>query len=147
MDKMQELKRWLKRSLKEKVSINDKTVITFLMLGFIGLGTIVEAAWSNQPVQFDGTTNQKKMTVLTSAQAVTGRGSVVFADHEKIKNTDEHGNSKNPLTNSVIIGFGDSDARGQAMEIDVKKEPDTVRNGIVAIGAKAVAVLPSLLSK
>ncbi|CAM3557602.1 YadA-like family protein [Pseudostreptobacillus hongkongensis] len=142
MNKMQELKRWLKRSLKKKVSINDRTVISFLMLGFIGFGVIVDAAWSNQPVQFDGTTNQKKMTVLVSAQQITGRGSVIFADADKIVNDDGIGNKKNPLTNSVIIGFGDSGARGQSMEIDVKKEPDTVRNGIVAIGAVKVSYNP-----
>ena len=139
---LQEIKRWLKTSLKNKVSINSKTIITYLMLGLVGVGTIVEAAWSNQPVRIDGENNKKKMTVLEATQNVTGRGSVIFADHEKINNTDEHGNKKNPLTNSVIIGFGDLDARGQSMEIDVKKEPETVRNGIVAIGAVKVSYNP-----
>ena len=139
---LQEIKRWLKTSLKNKVSINNKTIITYLMLGLVGVGMIVEAAWSNQPVRIDGENNKKKMTVLEAVQNVTGRGSVIFADHEKINNTDEHGNKKNPLTNSVIIGFGDSDARGQSMEIDVKKEPETVRNGIVAIGAVKVSYNP-----
>ena len=54
--KLQELKRWLKTSLKNKISINEKTVIAYLMLGFAGFGMIAEAAWvkGGDYVAYDG---------------------------------------------------------------------------------------------
>ncbi|WP_197271546.1 hypothetical protein, partial [Oceanivirga miroungae] len=36
----EELKRWLKRSFKKKISINDQTVIAFLMAGLIGMSSV-----------------------------------------------------------------------------------------------------------
>ncbi|VWL85892.1 OmpA family protein [Oceanivirga miroungae] len=36
----EELKRWLKRSFKKKISINDKTIIAFLMAGFMGMSSV-----------------------------------------------------------------------------------------------------------
>ena len=62
--RLQELKRWLKTSLKNKISINDKTVITYLMLGFAGFGMIAEAGWVKDQAWADGD-GSGKMAMLS----------------------------------------------------------------------------------
>ena len=130
MNKMQELKRWLKRSLKKKVSINDKTVISFLMLGFLGFGVITESAWSDRKLKGDGA-NPKKLTVdFGDGEQKTGTGSVIFAEGSAINTA---------LTNSVVVGYGTTNEKGQYMKIAVENEGAT---GIVALGAVRVLSNP-----
>uniref|UniRef100_UPI000A8B4053 hypothetical protein n=1 Tax=Streptobacillus moniliformis TaxID=34105 RepID=UPI000A8B4053 len=42
---IQKLKNYLKASLKNKVSINDKIIIRYIMLGFIGLSAMSYGSW------------------------------------------------------------------------------------------------------
>ena len=145
--RLQELKRWLKTSLKNKISINDKTVITYLMLGFAGFGMIAEAGWSNSWGEIQYYT---KNPYTESADAFTfgwsaerdkvGQGSVMITKGAQV-------NQK--LMNSVVIGYGgggttsDNDAESQKLKIDV----ESAGHGIVAIGSVRVQSNPHSIGR
>ena len=90
--KLQELKRWLKTSLKNKISINEKTVIAYLMLGFAGFGTIAEAGWVKAQSKDGG------RIIWDDEWQKPGANSVVLGDDNngKVRNNSE----------IVVIGFG-----------------------------------------
>ena len=138
--KLQELKRWLKTSLKNKISINEKTVITYLMLGFAGFGTIAEAAWSNSGFKIDGDNNSR--IAGFDANDKTGDGSVILSRADRINKT---------LVNSVVIGIGGNkpgesgSLETQKLSIDVEgysSSSDSFNSGIVAIGSVRVQSNP-----
>lgn len=135
MNKIQELKRWLKRSLKNKISVDDKTVITFLMLGFISFGVIAEAAWTADKlkhIHYDlgDSNNAGALSINTIAdRGKAGNGTVLIANNNNI-------NAE--LKNSVIIGFGEKTGN-QVTKIDVENGA----SGIVALGIVKVLSNPS----
>ena len=146
--RLQELKRWLKTSLKNKISINDKTVITYLMLGFAGFGMIAEAGWATSwgEVQY----YTKNSYTEESADAFTfgwaaeknkvGQGSVMITKGDQV-------NQK--LMNSVVIGYGgggatsDNNAESQKLKIEVEDGG----HGIVAIGSVRVQSNPHSIGR
>ena len=99
--KLQELKRWLKTSLKNKVSINQKTVITYLMLGiagFFGLSLDLRAAWVDKDevkyyVNFDG---DGRFIASGNNRDKALIGSVIIANSNNINV---------PLGDSVVLGY------------------------------------------
>jgi len=99
--KLQELKRWLKTSLKNKVSINQKTVITYLMLGivgFFGLSLDLRAAWVENDqvkyyVNFDG---DGRFIASGNNRDKALIGSVIIANSNNINV---------PLGDSVVLGY------------------------------------------
>ena len=142
--KLQELKRWLKTSLKNKISINEKTVITYLMLGFAGFGTIAEAAWSNSGFKIDGDNNSR--IAGFDANEKTGDGSVILSRSNRINKT---------LVNSVVIGIG-GNRPGESGTLDTQKleinvedysSGNNFNSGIVAIGSVRVHSNPHNLGR
>ena len=135
--RLQELKRWLKTSLKNKISINDKTVITYLMLGFAGFGMIAEAGWVKDQAWADGD-GSGKMAML-SGKDKAGNASVLLTTSTTYK--DENNQTKSTinreLRNSVVIGIGDTSERAQTNIIDVDEyaSGQNYAKGIVAIGS------------
>ena len=137
--RLQELKRWLKTSLKNKISINDKTVITYLMLGFVGFGMIAEAAWTKDQSWADGADHAKM--ALLDGKDKAGDGSVILTKGDRINKT---------LVNSVVIGLGGNKPgesgtlESQKLKIEVEdySSGNNFNSGIVAIGSVRVQSNP-----
>ena len=140
---IRELERWLKSSLKNKVSIDNRSVIAYLMMGFAGLmmSTIANAGWVNKWGEIKywpkASGNADAFTYgWTAEENVTGEGSVMIAKGDRI-------NQK--LQNSVVIGYGGGvpsgsgiNAETQRLKIDVGEGG----HGIVAIGSVRVSSNP-----
>ena len=125
-----EIKRWLKRSLKKKISINNRTIIMYLMLGLVGVGNITFSAWTwKEAIWADGDHN-KRMALLNSKN-IAGDGSILLTD--EIKKKDENGNPTSAnissLENSVIIGLGGATG---SQKVDIQVEGGA--RGLVGIG-------------
>ena len=137
--RLQELKRWLKTSLKNKISINDKTVITYLMLGFAGFGMIAEAGWVRDQAWADGD-GSGKMAML-SGKDKAGNASVLLTTSTTYIDKNDGNRSKptinRELRNSVVIGIGDTNERAQTniIEVDPYASGENYAKGIVAIGS------------
>ena len=138
----QEIKRWLKTSLKNKVSINNKTIITYLMLGLVGVSNIAFSGWSykNIRVNAEGSNNApnavRSLTVdFADGETKTDNGSIIFAEGHRI-------NTK--LKNSVVIGYAQG-KKSQKLEIDV--ENGDSEHSIIAIGSAKVLSNPYLLGR
>jgi len=138
--KLQELKRWLKTSLKNKISINEKTVIAYLMLGFAGFGTIAEAGWTNPWRQIyyynkeGGETADAFTFGWDEEKNKVGSGSVMITKGAEI-------NTK--LMNSVVIGYGGAGGTGKPAESQqLKINVESDGHGIVAIGSVRVQSNP-----
>ena len=135
--KLQELKRWLKTSLKNKISINEKTVITYLMLGFAGFGTIAEAAWVKDQSFVDGD-GSGKIAMFTGKEKA-GNASVLLTTSTTFKdeNNQYRPTINRELRNSVVIGISDTGERAQTNIIDVDEYASGVgyAKGIVSIGS------------
>ncbi len=135
---IRELERWLKSSLKNKVSIDSRSVIAYLMMGFAGLmmSTIAEARWTTQPLKIDGDNNSR--VSIWDADGRTGDGSVILTRSDRINKE---------LVNSVVIGTG-GNKPGQSGTLDTQKleiniegyDPSNngFNSGIVAIGSVRV---------
>ena len=133
--KLQELKRWLKTSLKNKISINEKTVITYLMMGFAGLmiSAVANANWiadKTNYIHFDNG-QQGYAGSLNINATNTGRtddlGTVFIAKKDS---------ANRPLRDSVVIGFGENNG-AQKNEITVEEFSSGTgyAKGIVAVGS------------
>ena len=88
--KLQELKRYLKSQLKNKISINSKTIIAFLIMGFMGLSTISFSRWDyirieNNKIRPDGNN-------ITNPS----EGSILLTDN----------NSSENMKYAIVIGYG-----------------------------------------
>ena len=140
---IRELERWLKSSLKNKVSIDNRSVIAYLMMGFAGLmmSTIANAGWINPWGQINywqkTSGNADAFTFGWDAEkGVTGEGSVMIAKGDKI-------NQK--LQNSVVIGYGGGVPNGSGINAETQRLKIDVENGghgIVAIGSVRVLSNP-----
>ena len=140
---IRELERWLKSSLKNKVSIDNRSVIAYLMMGFAGLmmSTIANAGWINPWGQINywqkTSGNADAFTFGWNAEKdVTGEGSVMIAKGDKI-------NQK--LQNSVVIGYGGGVPNGSGINAETQRLKIDVENGghgIVAIGSVRVLSNP-----
>ena len=136
---IRELERWLKSSLKNKVSIDNRSVIAYLMMGFAGLmiSTVANANWTtSQPLKVDGDNNSR--VSIWDANGKTGDGSVILSRSDRINKE---------LVNSVVIGLGGNNP-GQAGTLKTQKlginiegyDPSNngFNSGIVAIGSVRV---------
>ena len=139
---LQEIKRWLKTSLKNKVSINNKTIITYLMLGLVGVSNIAFSGWSYKSIRVnaEGSNNApnavRSLTVdFADGETKTDNGSIIFAEGHRI-------NTK--LKNSVVIGYAQG-KKSQKLEIDV--ENGDSEHSIIAIGSAKVLSNPYLLGR
>ena len=141
---LQEIKRWLKTSLKNKVSINNKTIITYLMLGLVGVSNIAFSGWNwsfkNVKIYAERANNApnavRSLTVdFADGDTKTDNGSVIFAEGHRI-------NTK--LKNSVVIGYAQG-KKSQKLEIDV--ENGDSEHSIVAIGSAKVLSNPYQLGR
>ena len=136
---IRELERWLKSSLKNKISIDSRSVIAYLMMGFAGLmiSTVSNAGWTTtQPIKVDGDNNSR--ISVWDATGKTGDGSVILSRSDRINKE---------LVNSVVIGTG-GNKPGQSGTLDTQKlaidiegyDPSNngFNSGIVAIGSVRV---------
>ncbi|WP_155731291.1 hypothetical protein, partial [Streptobacillus moniliformis] len=93
--KIQKVEKFLKSSLKNKISVNDKTVIKYIMLGFIGLSAMSYGSWLS-------------INDNTGAAGSDGGGSNTTHGSDNQKNNTIlalYDNSYN-TSSSVIIGAG-----------------------------------------
>ena len=141
---IRELERWLKSSLKNKVSIDSRSVIAYLMMGFAGLmiSTIANAGWSNKWGQieyYDKTAsgNADAFTFGWAAEKnVTGEGSVMITKGDRINNR---------LQNSVVIGYGGGGTPAPGFNPETQKlkiQVESDGHGVVAIGSVRVESNP-----
>ncbi len=132
---IRELERWLKSSLKNKVSIDSRSVIAYLMMGFAGLmmSTIANANWTDKQVFADGDGSGKM--ALLNAKDRTEDASVFLTRVVKYKDENDGNKQKDTinrgLRNSVVIGIGDANEKAQTNIIEV----DEGARGIVAVGS------------
>ena len=140
---IRELERWLKSSLKNKVSIDSRSVIAYLMMGFAGLmiSTIANAGWVNKWGEIKywpkASGNADAFTYgWTAEENVTGEGSVMITKGDRINNK---------LQNSVVIGYGGGVPSGSGINAETQRLKIDVENGghgIVAIGSVRVLSNP-----
>ena len=142
--KLQELKRWLKTSLKNKVSINQKTVITYLMLGiagFFGLSLDLRAAWVDKDevkyyVNFDG---DGRFIASGNNRDKALIGSVIIANSNNINV---------PLGDSVVLGYKASvDIEAPSTLTINGKFATNFNKGIIALGNVKISNNPYELGR
>ncbi|WP_143605286.1 hypothetical protein, partial [Streptobacillus notomytis] len=134
MKKIQELRRHLKSSLKEKVSINDRTVIRYMMLGFIGVTTISHGAWL--------AINETNGTVGTSTGGSSPQGennsknNIILAKYDNAYNTEHSviigagGKTYGKGLENVVIGFNAKSENKQSVVIGANTKSD-LQNSVV----------------
>ena len=88
--KLQELKRYLKSQLKNKISINSKTIIAFLIMGFMGLSTISFSRWDYIRIE------DNKIRPDGNNITQPSEGSILLTDN----------NSSNNMKYAIVIGYG-----------------------------------------
>ncbi|MDK9579918.1 hypothetical protein QQA45_00010 [Sneathia sanguinegens] len=88
--KLQELKRYLKSQLKNKISINSKTIIAFLIMGFMGLSTISFSRWDYIRIE-DNKIRPDGNNITNPSE-----GSILLTDN----------NSSENMKYAIVIGYG-----------------------------------------
>ena len=88
--KLQELKRYLKSQLKNKISINSKTIIAFLIMGFMGLSTISFSRWDYIRIE------DNKIRPDGNKITQPSEGSILLTDN----------NSSDNMKYAIVIGYG-----------------------------------------
>ena len=88
--KLQELKRYLKSQLKNKISINSKTIIAFLIMGFMGLSTISFSRWEYIRIE------DNKIRPDGNKITQPSEGSILLTDN----------NSSDNMKYAIVIGYG-----------------------------------------
>ena len=88
--KLQELKRYLKSQLKNKISINSKTIIAFLIMGFMGLSTISFSRWDYIRIE-DNKIRPDGNNITNPSE-----GSILLTDN----------NSSENMKYGIVIGYG-----------------------------------------
>ncbi|WP_155731504.1 adhesin, partial [Streptobacillus moniliformis] len=131
--KIHEIKKILKYSLKNKVSITDKTIITYFILGFGGLYTLSYGSWlaindTNGTVgkynssKDDGENNTKNNIVLTY---YNGQDNV---SHSVIIGAGKKTYGKG--TENVVIGFNAQSEKPQNVVIGANTKSD-LQNSVI----------------
>ncbi|WP_155732642.1 adhesin, partial [Streptobacillus moniliformis] len=133
--KIQKVEKFLKSSLKNKISVNDKIVIKYIMLGFIGLSAMSYGSWlsindntgaagsdgggSNTT---HGSDNQKNNTILalydnsynTSSSVIIGAGGKTYGKGSE----------------NVVIGFNAKSEKQQNVVIGANTKSD-LQNSVI----------------
>ncbi|WP_081256319.1 adhesin, partial [Streptobacillus moniliformis] len=133
--KIQKVEKFLKSSLKNKISVNDKTVIKYIMLGFIGLSAMSYGSWlsindntgaagsdgggSNTT---HGSDNQKNNTILalykdeykTDHSVIIGAGGKTYGKGSE----------------NVVIGFNAKSEKQQNVVIGANTKSD-LQNSVI----------------
>ncbi|WP_064581003.1 YadA-like family protein [Streptobacillus moniliformis] len=134
MNKIQELRRFLKSSLKNKVSVNEKTVLRYMMLGFVGLSTISNAAWL--------AINETNGTVGTSTNGSSPQGenntknNIILSKYDSSYNTDHSvvigagGKTYAKRKENVVIGYNAQSEKQQSVVIGANTKSD-LQNSVV----------------
>ncbi|WP_074436725.1 hypothetical protein [Streptobacillus notomytis] len=133
MNKTQELRRHLKSSLKEKVSINDRTVIRYMMLGFIGVTTISHGAWL---AINDGTGTVGKSGSSSNDGENNSKNNIILSKYDNAYNTEHSviigagGKTYGKGLENVVIGFNAKSENKQSVVIGANTKSD-LQNSVV----------------
>ena len=138
---IREGEKYLKRVLKGKMSVTEGVSVSFMIAGFFGLSSDLEAGWVNNWKQVNyfekSGGNADAFTFGWEAEKnVTGEGSVMITKGDKINNK---------LQNSVVIGYGGGKPAGSEVNPETQRLKINVDNdghGIVAIGSVRVQSNP-----
>ena len=123
-----EVKRWLKRNLKNKVSINSKSILTFLMLGVVSNGLIATAEVvtdynERTNIGTDNTVSNKHNVTLGEKNINTSAEAVVIGYVNEIRD--------NNSSQTVMIGTKNSLKAEQSVIIG---------NDVMGFGKSVVAI-------
>ena len=122
-----EVKRWLKTNLKNKVSINSKSILTFLMLGIVSNGLIANADVVNE---YDGKIHIGKDNTVGNGNNVTIGQYNSNTSAEAVVIGTTNGTQQN-ASQSVILGAKNT-LRGQQSVV--------IGNDVMGLGDSVVAI-------
>ena len=122
-----EVKRWLKTNLKNKVSINSKSILTFLMLGLVSNGLIANADVVNE---YDGKIHIGKDNTVGNGNNVTIGQYNSNTSAEAVVIGTTNGTQEN-ASQSVILGTKNT-LRGQQSVV--------IGNDVMGLGDSVVAI-------
>ena len=122
-----EVKRWLKTNLKNKVSINSKSILTFLMLGIVSNGLIANADVVNE---YDGKIHIGKDNTVGNGNNVTIGQYNSNTSAEAVVIGTTNGTQEN-ASQSVILGTKNT-LRGQQSVV--------IGNDVMGLGDSVVAI-------
>ena len=123
-----EVKRWLKTNLKNKVSINSKSILTFLMLGIFSNGLIANAEVvtdynERTHIGTDNTVSNKHNVTLGEKNVNTSAEAVVIGYVNEMKDKVSH--------QSVMIG---------TKNILKAEQSVVIGNDVIGLGKSVVAI-------
>jgi|GEM_PF-4474958 len=122
-----EVKRWLKTNLKNKISINSKSILTFLMLGIVSNGLIANADVINE---YDGKIHIGKDNTVGNGNNVTIGQYNSNTSAEAVVIGTTNGTQEN-ASQSVILGTKNT-LRGQQSVV--------IGNDVMGLGDSVVAI-------
>lgn len=122
-----EVKRWLKTNLKNKISINSKSILTFLMLGIVSNGLIANADVVNE---YDGKIHIGKDNTVGNGNNVTIGQYNSNTSAEAVVIGTTNGTQEN-ASQSVILGTKNT-LRGQQSVV--------IGNDVMGLGDSVVAI-------
>uniref|UniRef100_UPI000ACB0826 hypothetical protein n=1 Tax=Streptobacillus notomytis TaxID=1712031 RepID=UPI000ACB0826 len=136
--KTYELKKILKNTLKNKVSINDKTVIRYLIFGFMGLSTMSYGSWL---AINDGTGTVGKSGVSGRDGENNNKNNIILAKYENQYNTEHSvvigagGKTHAKGSENVVIGFNAISEKAESVVIGANTKSDIKKS--VVLGSHA----------
>ena len=134
-----EVKRWLKTNLKNKVSINSKSILTFLMLGVVSNGLIANADVVNE---YNGRIHIGKDNTVGNGNNVTIGQNNMNTSAEAVVIGTTNGTQEN-ASQSVIVGTKNT-LRGQ-QSVVIGNDVMGLGDSVVAIGSddKVPGIIPA----
>ncbi|WP_081265308.1 adhesin, partial [Streptobacillus moniliformis] len=133
-----EIKKFLKSSLKNKVSIDEKTVLRYIILGFAGLSAMSYGSWL---AINDSTGTVGKSGVTSEDGENNSKNNVILAKYENTNNTSSSvvigagGKTYGKGSENVVIGFNANSEKSQSVVIGANTKSD-LQNSVI-LGSKS----------
>uniref|UniRef100_UPI0009BD5A7A adhesin n=1 Tax=Streptobacillus moniliformis TaxID=34105 RepID=UPI0009BD5A7A len=133
-----EIKKFLKSSLKNKVSIDEKTVLRYIILGFAGLSAMSYGSWL---AINDSTGTVGKSGVTSEDGENNSKNNVILAKYENTNNTSSSvvigagGKTYGKGSENVVIGFNAISEKSQSVVIGANTKSD-LQNSVI-LGSKS----------
>lgn len=136
-----EIKRRLKSILKNRISINNKTLIAFMIAGFLGLSEVVyslEGVYINYETGATGV--GKNWTETWFWEKGGGKGNILLAPTKSDSAFVKKYNGINTnIENSVVIGLNSGAVNNERFMTVVGDGAIALKTGATALGAQANA--------
>ncbi|QXW65420.1 OmpA family protein [Streptobacillus moniliformis] len=137
---IQKLKNYLKASLKNKVSINDKIIIRYIMLGFIGLSAMSYGSWLsiNDNTGAAGSDGGGSNTTHGSDNTKNNTILALYKDEYKTDHSviiGAGGKTYGKGSENVVIGFNANSEKSQSVVIGANTKSD-LQNSVI-LGSKS----------